>query len=185
MKTYRIFSLVCYEDSEDLDYNKIYNKLTKLKYIYFIIKHDQDQNTKLHYHIAIYSKSPTTIPIIAKKLDIRENYIKIQDELGSRYTLKKTIGYLIHYNNKDKINYNIENIISNDNELVRKYYDIISNDKGEASSLREIMLFITNNQPNCKDLINFCIDNDLLKVFRKYSYFLNQIIKENIYENQL
>lgn len=178
-KTYRIFSLVAYDTSETMAFNDIYIKLNSLNCTYFIIKHDKD-NSDIHYHIALYFKNPTTISVVASKLCISANYIKIQDNFGKRYTLKNTIGYLIHYNNKEKYNYKIDNIITNDSDLVNKYYDLLTGGNSEAQTLKEILLFIDNNPyANNKDLLAFCIDNDLLKTFRKYAYYLNQIIKEN------
>lgn len=181
MKTYRIFSIVAYQDSETLEYNSIYNNLIKTNYTYFIIKHDNDEN-KIHYHIAIYTTTPTTISVIAKKLNISDNFISIQDDSGNRYTLKKTIGYLIHYNNKEKFNYKIDDILTNNKDIVLKYYDLLTGGNSESQELKEILLFMENNKCNCKDLLSFCIENNLLKTFRKYSYYLNQIIKEYQYE---
>lgn len=178
-KTYRIFSLVAYDTSETMCYNDIYNKLSSINCTYFLIKHDND-DVNTHYHIALYFKNPTTISIVSTKLGISSNYIKIQDDFGKRYTLKNTIGYLIHYNNKDKFNYKITDIITNDSDLVNKYYDLLEGGNSESQTLKEILLFIDNNPyVDSKDLLSFCIDNDLLKTFRKYAYYLNQIIKEN------
>lgn len=181
MKTYRIFSIVAYQDSENLDYNTIFSTLNKLNFTYFTIKHDNDEN-KIHYHIAIYTMTPTTISVIAKKLNISENFIKIQDDSGKRYTLKKTIGYLIHYNNKDKYNYKIEDITTNNKDLVLKYYDLLCGGNSETQELKEILLFLENNKCNCKDLLSYCIENNFLKTFHKYSYYLNQVVKELQYK---
>lgn len=182
--TYRIFSIIAYDDSDNLSYNEIYNKLISCKFTYFIIKHDHDNN-KIHYHITIYLPKPTTIDIIAKKLAIPNNFIKVKDDTGNRYTLKSTIKYLIHYNDNNKHNYDLNDIITNNYDIVKKYYDIISGGNCESQELKEILLFIENNNCNCKSLISYCVENNLLKTFKKYSYFLNQIIKENIYERSL
>ena len=181
-KTYRIFSLVAYDTSETMSFNDIYSKLSSLDCTYFLIKHDND-NVDTHYHIALYFKNPTTISVVSTKLGIAPNYLKIQDDFGKRYTLKNTIGYLIHYNNKEKYNYKINDIITNDPDLVNKYYDLLTGGNNETQSLKEILLFVDNNPYiNSRDLLVFCIDNDLLKTFKKYAYYLNQIIKENVTE---
>ena len=182
--TYRIFSLVAYDDSDNLLYTDLYPIVSKLDCTYFIIKHDKDEN-KTHYHISLCFKKPTTLNVVSKKLQVPENYIKIKDDFGKRYTLKTTIGYLIHYNNGDKHNYNIDDIITNNKDVVMKYYDILSGGNSESQELKEIMLFLENNRANRKDLLMFCLENNLLKTFRKYSYFLNQIIQENIVERSL
>ena len=181
-KTYRIFSLVAYDVSDTMSFSDIHSKLDSLNCTYFIIKHDKD-NADIHYHISLYFQNPTTISVVSSKLGITPNYIKIQDDFGKRYTLKNTIGYLIHYNNKEKYNYKINDIITNDIDLVNKYYDLLTGGSSESQILKEILLFIDNNPyVNNKDLLVFCIDNDFLKTFRKYAYYLNQIIKENINE---
>lgn len=181
-KTYRIFSIVAYDDSDTMSFNKINSLIPTLNTTYFIIKHDKDE-VKNHYHIVLYFNKPSTISIISKKLDISSNYIRIQDDFGKRYTLKNTIGYLIHFNNKEKHNYSTNDIMTNNIDIVNKYYDLLSGGNSENQNLKEIMLFLENNPTsNCKDLLYFCIENDLLKTFKKYSYYLNQIIKENTIE---
>ena len=114
METYRLFSFVCYENSDNLQFDKVMENIENSGYTYFLIKHDKDEN-KIHYHFAIYTKIPHSIKQISKDLDIEENYIRIKDDFGDRYTLKKTIGYFLHYNNKDKYNYSYDSIISNNN----------------------------------------------------------------------
>lgn len=181
-KTYRIFSIVAYDKSENLSYSSVFSSLKNITCTYFIIKHDFD-NVDIHYHIALYFEKPTTINYISKKLNIPVNYIKIQDDFGKRYTLKNTIGYLIHYNSKDKHIYDINSLLTNNQDIVNKYYDLLTGGSSETQNLKEILLFLQNNNTaNCKDLLSFCIENDLLKTFKKYSYFLNQIIKENTIE---
>lgn len=185
-KTFRLFSLVAYDESDTMLYSNIFKQVNLINCEYFVIKHDKEPDTKTHYHIVLYFRKPTSILNISKKLDVSTNYIRTQDDFGKRYTLKNTIGYLIHYNNKDKHNYNVDEIITNNKDLVNKYYDLLTGGASESNNLKEIMLFLDNNPfADCKDLLYFCIENDLLKTFKKYSYYLNQIIKENQYERSI
>lgn len=179
MNTYRLFSIVCYDESDTTDFKKIFSHIVDNNLNYIYIKHDKDEN-KIHYHIAIYTKQATTIKKISNLLDIKENYISIKDDYGKRYTLKNTIGYFLHYNNNDKHNYEVQDLFSNDYDLVNKYYDLLTGGKNETNSLKEILQFINYNKvKSISSVLDYCIDNDLLKTFKKYSYILNQIVKEN------
>lgn len=181
METYRIFSFVCYEDSDNLQFDKIMENIENSSYTYFLIKHDNDTN-KIHYHFAIYSKSACSKKQISKDLDIDENYIRVKDDLGDRYTLKKTIGYFLHYNNKDKFNYSYDNLITNNKDLLDKYFNLLNINHNEKEELKDILYFISYSQCSSTDLMFYCIDNDYMKTFKKYSYFLSQVVKENRYK---
>lgn len=178
-KTYRIFSIICYDKSDNLCFKDIIEKVYTNKFDYFYIKHDKDKN-KTHYHLAIYMPEAHTITYIANKLGITNNQINVKDDNGVRYTLKSTIKYFLHYNIKDKEPYSIDEIITNRIDTCNKYYDILSGGKNEKQELKEIMLFIEmNNIKKITQVLEYCVENDYLKTFKKYSYILNQIVKEN------
>lgn len=177
-KTFRIFSIVLYDDSSNLSFEDIFEKCVKNDYIYFYIKHNKEtDDLKDHIHLTLYFEKPTTLSIVSKSLNIPLNCINVLDEQKKRYTLKKTIGYLIHYNNKDKIQYNKSEIITNREDIVNKYYDILTGGNSEKNELKEIMAFITDNNANISDTLNFCIECDYLKTFKKYSYVLSTICR--------
>lgn len=182
--TFRIFSIVAYDDSDTLNANQILNRLAELNYKYFYICHDKDINSdktnkKTHYHIAVYFDKPTTIKKIATDLNIEENRINVKDDNGNRYTLKNTIGYFLHYKMKDKFNYQIADIFGNCDELVNKYYNIISDNDSEKRELKSIIAFIEdNNIDNMKELFVYCIDNNYINTLKKYQYLFSIMIRE-------
>lgn len=181
-QTYRIFSIVCYDKSDTLSFNDIISKVISYDFDYFYIKHDKDKN-KPHYHLAIYIPIAHTITYIADKLGINNTQINVKDDRGVRYTLKSTIKYFLHYGIKDKESYTIDELISNRQDTCNKYYDILTGGKNEKQELKEIMLFIEMNSINkINQVLQFCIENDYLKTFKKYSYILNQVVKENNYK---
>ena len=127
-QTFRLFSLVAYNDSETLNFNDILESIIKHDLKYFYIYHfKENEKNKDHYHVMLYFESATTIKKVADLLNISENNIKVKDDFGNRYTLKKSIGYFLHYKNNEKINYNFEDIKTNCIDLVQKYYDILKN----------------------------------------------------------
>lgn len=179
--TYRIFSIVCYDNSDTLCFQDIIEKVYFNKFDYFYIKHDKDKN-KPHYHLAIYMPIAHTITYIANKLGITNTQINVKDDRGVRYTLKSTIKYFLHYGIKEKEPYSIDEIISNRQDTCNKYYDILTGGKNEKQELKEIMLFIEMNKITLiSQVLQFCVENEYLKTFKKYSYILNQIVKENNY----
>lgn len=181
-KTYRLFSIVCYEESENLQFNIVLENAIKNNLDYFYIKHfPETEEKKSHYHLVIYSQSATKISTISNKLNIPENYINIKPHNSNEksYTLKKTIGYLLHYNQSDKINYDISNIYSNREDLLEKYYNLLTNGDSEKSQLSEIIAFIDDNKPSIDNVLKFCLQNNMLKVFRKYNYVLCVMCKYN------
>lgn len=181
-KTYRIFSIVCYDRSDNLCFNDIMSKVISNNFDYFYIKHDKDKN-KTHYHLAIYLPVAHTISYISDKLCITNNQINVKDNNDVRYTLKSTIKYFLHYKIKDKEPYTIDEIYTNRQDTCNKYYDIITGGKNEKQELKEIMLFIEMNSiDKITQVLHFCVENDYLKTFKKYSYILNQIVKENNYK---
>lgn len=178
--TYRIFSFVLYDDSENLCFKDVFHKVSSNNlFDYFYICHDKDKN-KRHYHLAVYLKNPTTISKISKILEIPENFISVKDKSGERYTLKNTIKYFIHYNIEDKEQYSIDELFSNNNDLVKKYYDLLTGGKDEKTDLSDILTFIEVNRiTSIKEVLEYCVNNDLLKTYKKYAYTLNQIMREN------
>lgn len=179
--TYRIFSIVLYDKSETLCFNDIMAKVISYDFDYFYIKHDKDKN-KSHYHLAVYMPIAHTIKYIADKLGITNTQINVKDDRDVRYTLKSTIKYFLHYGIKDKEPYSIDEIITNRQDTCNKYYDIITGGKNEKQELKEIMLFIEMNSiDKITQVLQYCVSNDYLKTFKKYSYILNQVIKENNY----
>lgn len=181
-KTYRIFSLVCYDVSDTLCFNDIIEKVYANNYDYFYIKHDKDNN-KVHYHLAIYMPLAHTISYIANNLGVTNNQINVKDDNGVNYTLKSTIKYFLHYNIKGKQPYTIDEIKTNRQDTCNKYYDILTGGKFEKQELKDIMLFIEMNSiDKITQVLQYCISNDYLKTFKKYSYILNQVVKENGYK---
>lgn len=187
--TYRIFSIVAYNDSETLDFNHIVNRLLELNYRFFYICHDKDlidnnynvsrETKKLHYHIAVYFDKPTTIKKVSTDLNIDETKVNVKDDSGKRYILKNTIGYFLHYKMKDKYNYDIKDIYGNCEDLVNKYYDILSDNDNDKRDLKSILAFIEDNKiDNIKDLLMYCIDNNCVNTLKKYQYLFSILIKE-------
>lgn len=175
--TFRIFSLVCYDNN----FNTIYNNTLSKNYTYFYIKHTKEEETKkVHYHLVIYTAMPTTISKIANDLNISNNDINVFNDKNERYTLKGTIGYLLHYKMENKkYHYDLTDIITNNQELVNKYYNIVTDNNNTSRQFKELLCFIEdNNITSLKELTLYCISFGCLDILKKYQYILVNILKE-------
>lgn len=174
--TYRLFSLVCYENN----FHDIYKRVLTNNLQYFYIYHYKEtEEKKDHYHLVIYCPKATSISKIARLLDIKEHDINVKNDLGVRYTLKQTIGYLIHYKMENKKQYALENIVSNNQELVNKYYNIITDNNNTSRQFNQLLAFIEDNHiTSLKELTLYCINEGCLDLLKKYQYILVNILNE-------
>ena len=167
---YRIFSIVLYDEN----FLDVFTKVLENDYSYFYIYHDKDKladNTlkKPHYHLIIYHKNATTKQKVLDTLNIDNNFCnvgKFENGKITPYTLKNSVGYLLHYNMKDKHNYSYDEIISNMQETVLKYYNILSCNDGSKRQFKELIAFIEDNRVNIRDVVNWCIDNNCLDLLK-------------------
>lgn len=180
-RTYRIFSCTLYDNSDTLNFNDIIVRVYSNKLKYFYIKHQaESEQKKDHYHLVLYFDKPTTLKNVSNILGISENDISFQDNTGKRYTLKKSVGYLLHYNNNDKIQYELKDIVTNIPDTINKYYNILVTPNCEKKELADILAFIEdNNVKTTYALVYWCIENDYLKTLKKYNYLLKNIVYEN------
>ena len=159
---------VCY----DIDLlNKLLKSYDIFEYAY--ICHDKDVDScsellKPHYHCYIHFKVNNNRDSIMKLLNISNNNYLFQAAKSKKYCLR----YLLHLDNLDKYQYEFDSIVSN----ITNLHDIIySNDYKE--SLSSIIDYIDTFRPVYSDLVHFCIDNDLLSVFRSYQFIIKEYLK--------
>ena len=86
--------------------------LTNLKKYAFIV-HDKDtldngQPKKPHFHIVLTFSNATTSDVIAKTMQVEEQYIN-----KIRTTTKSAMLYLVHRNDPNKYQYNPSEVIAN------------------------------------------------------------------------
>ena len=164
-KRFRTFMLILYEE-DDKYYdclNKIISKDFKNKnYKYLGIQHDRDitesgEIKKSHDHVVIYFDNPRTIESISKELDLPSNYIE-------KYSsLKTALLYLIHFNQGDKVQYDLSETYGDLKNELKKF--IINTPKTEEDRVLELL-----------DLID--------SYYKKtsYSQFLRDVCKLGLYD---
>lgn len=163
--------------------------LSALEYIkdnyskYAYIKHDSDfleDNSikKEHYHVVISFTNYRWKSAISNELGITPNYIeKVRN-------LENALKYLIHYNNSNKYQYDIEEVKGT---LKDKLISLINNDgKNESEKVLELLDYIENKNEYIRvaDFIRFVCSSNLYDIYRRSATTFMKLIEEHNYFNK-
>lgn len=173
-KRYRCFHLILY--LEDVSHETAMNFIRE-NYSYAEILHDNDfdengEIKKEHYHFIIYFDDARTISAVSKELNIKDNYIIPSDK-------KKGLLYLIHKNNPEKFQYDI-NLVSG--TLKDTLFSYVSNSLiAEKTSVKLILDYIYNHHfISYYEFLSWVNDNDLWSFYRRsQSTFLKMLDNHN------
>lgn len=194
----RNWSAIVYEDSDSYDCETIINRLSyfwdeTIKFYY--IKHDRDKYTqtdvdlwdldhpdelcpffagdlkKSHYHIVVHTDNPIILGRAAQKFGLTSNFVQ---EVKNR---KQMIQYLIHMNNPEKTQYEIDEVITNDEKIQGWFVqDMSSTEKADC-----LLNYIIDN-PDCSlfGLTMFAINSGVYDELRRAQHLYSSIIKERL-----
>ena len=123
------FTLELYEESETLQFKNIINIVKSNEFYsckWYYILHNKDINEsgetkKAHYHLLVKLDNAISIENIIKSLvNERGTSQAIENDLSIVKSFKGCVRYLIHYDDKNKFQYNLNDIVSNDRNIT--YY---------------------------------------------------------------
>ena len=168
---YRNIELIIY------DYAILMNKIkicidNKFQYAYCLHDKDIDDNDhtkKAHYHLRIFHTDRKTISAWSKVFHVKEN------EIETLIDKRLSIRYLIHRDNKEKYQYEIENIVSN--------FDLSSyflDKKVESDDITTIINYIDSSLIiHMRDIMQFILKNDLWSTYRRNYSIIKDIVLEH------
>ena len=173
VKKTRNIGLVLYED------NKIHMdalEFIKHNYQYYIyIKHDKDfdennKHKKNHFHVLLYFPNQKLISALLNDLKVAENCVYIIRSLTSQ------LRYLIHLDDEDKFQYDVNNVIGS-RYMILKFNKAIKNLTNESEEISLLLDYIDSCE-NLKiiDLLQYSIDNDIYSTFRRNYSILKDIL---------
>lgn len=173
-KRYYLCEIILYTDN--LDHIELLKQLTN-KYNYAYILHDKDTNDdgtlkKEHIHLLIFFKNARWGSSILKEINIdNTNLIEFRENKAN------AIQYLIHSNNLNKYQYNIEDIVSDIDISI--YFNKYKDDETKDVSI--LYDYITNyvgiiyyNQ-----VYYFAVSNNLWSSYRRNYLILKDLIQEH------
>lgn len=194
-KRVRAFKGVFYPDSESYDYIDVMRRIAKRGAALFIL-HDRDVDDegdlkKEHYHFvcrwtvgAAAYRSGFASSVGLKKEDVLPVYGRDSPENGN--CLSQSLLYLTHRGYLDKYQYldsDIDIAFDPDMSLISLYFTHAKNAVfvEDEEGLELIISFIQGSEYRVftADLLRYCSKFGLLNIARKYSSYINNMIREH------
>lgn len=176
-KRVRNYLGVIYEDDEKFD-NQLFNLTQEKDSIW--IKHDKDLDDegnvkKPHYHFVIQLKNACTLSSIAKRLEVNENMLEYVKNVNS------SLKYLIHYNDDNKYNYDMNDVQSNSEKLKRRFLDLVSKDTPETDKMVSIYEFIhkQNDYIDFNILFKYAVKNNIWDAYRRNYAIIKDLVSDH------
>ena len=156
------------------------NALKKIEksYDYAYILHDKDRDEngnikKSHYHVVIRFTNQKWNTSVAKELNIAENYLEEPRNFDN------ALMYLIHFNDVDKYQYNIDDVKGPLKKRLRE--KINSVDKTEGEKVFELIDYIEKQENIIKvtEFAKYCAVNGYWAEFRRSGMIFCKMIEEH------
>lgn len=171
----RVHMLLLYPDNE-LHCQAV--EKIKQSYDYAMILHNRDVTSegelkKEHWHIVLRFNQAVWSSAICKDLGIEQNYIENVKRFDN------AIQYLIHYNDSDKAQYNVDEVLGN---LKQRLVESINKvEKSEGEKVLELIEYIENqdNRISIKQFASYCAANGCWSEFRRSATIFIKIIDEH------
>lgn len=171
-KESRIFLGILYPDSESYDCQKVLSRLEDTFSDFAYIIHDKDVNEegeikKAHIHWCGKKSSPAPLSTISNALGVEANSIKFCRNW------KLSLRYLIHADNPEKFQYDVEKVTAN------FPYRAVVESKISEMMAKKILDYIFEKRPSSMiALMDWCIQNGCWSEFRRCSSAWASCIRE-------
>lgn len=170
------YSKVCGVAYDFVDITRIRKFCNKHKFIYFYIKHLPDiDDDKIHYHFVIFSNIGKRFIVDSLITDtFKINLFQECSNVGAY------VRYMIHIDYPLKRQYSINKIKSN--MSIPLIQDLIDNCCKSKSDINNdnfnflCNLILNGNFDSLKDVIRFCIDNDI-RYITSWSFTFRELLK--------
>ena len=156
------------------------NALKKIEksYDYAYILHDKDCDEngnikKPHYHVVIRFTNQKWNSSVAKELNIAENYLEEPRNFDN------ALMYLIHFNDEDKYQYNIDDVKGPLKKRLREKINCV--DKTEGEKVFDLIDYIENQENIIKvtEFAKYCAINGYWAEFRRSGMIFCKMIEEH------
>lgn len=173
------WGLILYDDSENLNFNdKIITIAQNYDYVY--IKHDKDIDAngnlkKIHYHIILKFNNYKWLKSLSDELNIPMNYF---EKINS---LNNMLVYLIHYNNADKYQYSLNEVMGTSNLKIKLNKCISNIENSEEDKIMLILdhIYSCTTRLSYRDLVSFILNKGLWAEFRRSANIIFKLLEEH------
>ena len=180
MNNKRNYNYLCviYEDDENFD-SQMFELLQLNEVIY--IRHDQDVNDdgdlkKPHYHFVIKLKTACTLSALAKRVGVSENMIE-----PVKKSFNSSLKYLIHFKDDNKFNYDIDDVKSNSEKLLKRFKELVADEIPGGEHVMSIQDYIDSQTDYVKmrDLGRYANSIGVWNYFMRYYQYIRDIVSEH------
>lgn len=174
MEKYKAYNhgLILYPDATDYSCTQVLEYIKNNFSSYAYIKHKPEkEETKIHVHVILKFPNKRYNTSLSKELGVPENYFQ-------KINLNAYLRYLIHYDDEDKIQYSIDDVIG---PLKDKLQAIINGKDNEKINLTDILDVINQiNAPvSFKLILTYCLENNLFSTYLRYYAIIRDVILEH------
>lgn len=166
--------MVLYKDSISYDYNKIIEYIEKNIDRYAYIEHEaEEEDKKNHTHVILYFPNRRYVNGVAKEFGVSSCDLKLVS-----CNLVPMLRYLIHYDDEDKKQYNIELVKG---PLKEKLENIIKGKNSDKDNLNDIIDFILKctKKVSFKAVFVYCLNMNYFSSYLRYYAIIRDIIQEH------
>lgn len=186
----RYFAVLLYPDSNNYNSDVVLKNVQAKFSTFAYILHDRDIWTavhddelefefkeenigkpkKPHIHVVLYSDGPKQLGLVAKMLGISSNYVRTVENKVGAYQ------YLIHQNNPEKVQYKVEEVVTNIENFRKKYFS-----KDGTMKAYQILEFIESvDRPlTVTEVSRWCMNELVWDEFRRGQHIFTQIINDH------
>lgn len=135
--------------------------------------HKEGTYKKDHWHVLLRFKQAVWSSAICKELGIEHNYIEDVKRFDN------AIQYLIHYNDNDKAQYDVDEVFGNLQSKLKESINKV--EKSESEKVRELLQYIRNYNGyiTITDFAAYCAENGYWSEFRRSGAIFCKIIEEH------
>ena len=171
----RVHMLLLYPENEQ---HRLAVEKIQSSYDYALILHNRDVSEngeikKEHWHCVLRFNQAVWSSALCKDLGIEHNYIENVKKFDN------AIQYLIHYNDSDKVQYNVDEVKGN---LKQKLVESINKiEKSEGEKVVELIEYIEKQDKkiSIKAFASFCAQQGYWSEFRRSATIFIKIIDEH------
>lgn len=164
----RNIAILIYNEWEN--YFDILSKLVLYEYAYIVHKPEQE-GKKEHTHVYLKFKNARYISSLSKEFNIDVRFFQVVKNE------REFCRYLIHKDNKEKIQYDYKEVITNMGDKIDKHMiDIVTDNEIEIiiNNINESKERLTKN-----DIVQMCIKYNMLGDLRAYWWIIKELLEEH------
>lgn len=174
------WTLILYDDSENLNFHEKIEKLKGYEYLY--IKHDKDivpqtgEIKKIHYHVVLKFKNYKWLKSLSEELSIPMNYFEPVKNLNN------ILCYLIHYKEETKHHYDLTEVKGSHSfkDKLNKLINSIDLSEDERVSIIFNYIMTRTRYTTFSEMTSYILSKGLWADFRRsYGIFIRLLDEHN------